>query len=93
VRELATAFACGQEYLASAHVSFVLTARFERGYWKYRRRDVGYAALLMDAGHLSQTLYRSRPNWASARGSPWRSTRARSSGGCGSTACARACWR
>jgi putative peptide maturation dehydrogenase len=57
VRELATTFACGQEYLASAHVSFVLTARFERGYWKYRRRDVGYAALLMDAGHLSQTLY------------------------------------
>jgi putative peptide maturation dehydrogenase len=57
VRELATTFACGQEYLAAAHVSFVLTARFERGYWKYRRRDVGYAAVLMDAGHLSQTLY------------------------------------
>lgn len=57
VRALATTFACGQEYLTAAHVSFVLTARFERGYWKYRRRDVGYAAVLMDAGHLSQTLY------------------------------------
>ncbi|WP_053226396.1 putative peptide maturation dehydrogenase [Solirubrobacter soli] len=57
VRELATTFACGQGYLGDAHVSFVLTARFERGYWKYRRRDVGYAAVLMDAGHLSQTLY------------------------------------
>jgi putative peptide maturation dehydrogenase len=57
VRATATTFACGQDYLTAAHVSFVVTARFERGSWKYRRRDVGYAALLMDAGHLSQTLY------------------------------------
>jgi putative peptide maturation dehydrogenase len=57
VRETATRFACGQDFLGAAHVSFVLTARFARCYWKYRQMDTGYALLLMEAGHLSQTLY------------------------------------
>ena len=35
--ELATAFMSGQSYFGSAHVSFVLAARFYRNHWKYRR--------------------------------------------------------
>jgi putative peptide maturation dehydrogenase len=55
-REMATAFMCGQNHLGAAHVTFVLTARFDRSYWKYREHPRAYAALLMDAAHLSQTL-------------------------------------
>ena len=54
---LAASFACGQTYFASAQVSFVLTTRFERSFWKYRRNQRALVALLLDAGHLSQTLY------------------------------------
>lgn len=53
----ATEFACGQNYFGAAHVSFVLTARFYRNHWKYRRHQKAYAGILMDAAHLSQTLY------------------------------------
>jgi putative peptide maturation dehydrogenase len=56
-RELATQFVCGQDYFAAAHVSFVLAARFYRNHWKYRRHPRAYAGMLVDAGHLSQTLY------------------------------------
>jgi putative peptide maturation dehydrogenase len=56
-RELATRFMCGQEYFAAAHVSFILAARFYRNHWKYRRHPRAYAGMLVDAGHLSQTLY------------------------------------
>ena len=55
--ELATRFMCGQHYFGSAHVVVVLTARFERNHWKYRAHDKAYPAILMDAAHLSQTLY------------------------------------
>jgi putative peptide maturation dehydrogenase len=56
-RALAADFMCGQTYFGSAHVAFVLTARFERSHWKYRHHHKAYPAMLMDAGHLSQTLY------------------------------------
>ena len=56
-RELATTFMCGQSYFGAAAVSFVLTARFYRNHWKYRRHQKAYAGILMDAAHLSQTLY------------------------------------
>ena len=56
-RRLATSFMCGQSYFGAAHVSFVLTARYYRNYWKYRRHQKAYAGILMDAAHLSQTLY------------------------------------
>jgi putative peptide maturation dehydrogenase len=49
--------ATGQAYLRSAHVLLILTARFERSFWRYRRHPKAYAALLMDAAHVSQTLY------------------------------------
>jgi putative peptide maturation dehydrogenase len=53
----ATSFMCGQSYFGTAHVSFALTARFYRNHWKYRRHQKTYPAILMDAAHLSQTLY------------------------------------
>jgi putative peptide maturation dehydrogenase len=56
-RELAGKFMCGQQYFGEAHVSFVLAARFSRNHWKYRRHPRAYAGILMDAAHLSQTLY------------------------------------
>jgi putative peptide maturation dehydrogenase len=54
---LATSFMCGQSYFGDAHASFVLTARFYRNHWKYRRQQRAYVGILMDAAHLSQTLY------------------------------------
>ncbi|MGN6869143.1 MAG: putative peptide maturation dehydrogenase [Solirubrobacteraceae bacterium] len=56
-RSTATSFMCGQKYFGMAHVTFILTARFYRNHWKYRRHQKAYAGLLMDAAHLSQTLY------------------------------------
>jgi putative peptide maturation dehydrogenase len=56
-RELAARFVCGQTYFADAHVVVVLAVRFERAFWKYRNHPKALAALLMDAAHLSQTLY------------------------------------
>jgi putative peptide maturation dehydrogenase len=54
---LASELTCGQTFLADAGVLFVMTARFARSFWKYRRHARAYATLLLDAGHLSQTLY------------------------------------
>jgi putative peptide maturation dehydrogenase len=54
---VAAAFMAGQGFFGAAHVSFVLTARYYRSQWKYRRHDRAYAGILMDAAHLSQTLY------------------------------------
>ena len=56
-RELAVEFSNGQKYAGTAQVLVILTARFFRNYWKYRRRSRTYSVLLMDAGHLSQTFY------------------------------------
>lgn len=55
--ETIASFTTGQSYFASAAAAFVLTARFARSFWKYRRHPAAYASLLMDAAHLSQTLY------------------------------------
>jgi putative peptide maturation dehydrogenase len=54
---LATQFVCGQTYFGSVHALFLLVARFVRSNWKYRRHQKAYASVLLDAGHLSQTLY------------------------------------
>jgi putative peptide maturation dehydrogenase len=56
-RRLATFFMCGQRYFGVAQAAFILTARFYRNHWKYRRHQKAYAGILMDAAHLSQTLY------------------------------------
>jgi putative peptide maturation dehydrogenase len=55
--ELATQFTAGQTFFGAAHVAVVMTARFYRSFWKYRRHQKAYPALLMDVAHLSQTLY------------------------------------
>ena len=47
----------GQWYFAEADVAFVMTARFARSFWKYRRHAKAFRTLLLDAGHLSQTFY------------------------------------
>jgi putative peptide maturation dehydrogenase len=52
---LADAFTCGQFYFRGASVLFLLTARFERTFWKYRH-ERAYAVVLFDAAHLSQTF-------------------------------------
>jgi putative peptide maturation dehydrogenase len=56
-REVAAQFVCGQSYFADAHALVVLVVRFERAFWKYRDHQKALAAVLMDAAHLSQTLY------------------------------------
>jgi len=56
-RDLVDEFTCGQYWFREAHVLLVLVARFQRTFWKYRGDDRAYGVLLMDAGHLSQTLY------------------------------------
>jgi putative peptide maturation dehydrogenase len=52
-----SSFATGQSYFASAAAAIVLTGRFERSFWKYREHPTAYAAVLMDAAALSQSLY------------------------------------
>jgi SagB-type dehydrogenase family enzyme len=54
---LAADFTCGQNYFGTAHVSFVMTARFPRNHWKYPKQQKAYPVILMDAAHLSQTHY------------------------------------
>jgi putative peptide maturation dehydrogenase len=57
VRELAIRLAAGQPFAGDAHALVLLTSRFGRSFWKYRKHDRAYAVLLLDAGHLSQTFY------------------------------------
>ena len=53
----ATAQPAGRRHFRHAQVAFVLTARFRRNFWKYWAQQDQYGVLLLDAGHLSQTLY------------------------------------
>ncbi|HET7843768.1 MAG TPA: putative peptide maturation dehydrogenase [Xanthomonadales bacterium] len=53
---LARRFVAGQPWFAGAHVQVALVARFARNFWKYRRHPKAYRAVVLDAGHLSQTL-------------------------------------
>ena len=55
--ETISAFTTGQIWFADAAAVFVLTARFRRNFWKYRRHPKAYATLLLDAAHLSQVFY------------------------------------
>lgn len=50
-------FSAGQTWLGTAAAAFILTARFDRVFWKYRRQAKAYGTVLMDAGHLSQSFY------------------------------------
>ena len=56
-RELSASFCNDQSFAREAHALFVLTARWGRNFWKYRRRSRSFGVILTDAGHLSQTFY------------------------------------
>jgi putative peptide maturation dehydrogenase len=56
-RSLAIELASGQPFVGDAPALFLLTTRFYRSFWKYRRHRRAYAVLLMDAAHLAQTFY------------------------------------
>ncbi|MEG3792291.1 putative peptide maturation dehydrogenase [Lysobacter sp. CCNWLW3] len=47
----------GQHWFADAPVLAVLVPRYARCFWKYRHHAKAYRALVLDSGHLSQTLY------------------------------------
>jgi len=47
----------GQHWFAGAPVLAVLAPRYARCFWKYRHHAKAYRALVLDSGHLSQTLY------------------------------------
>ncbi|MCB5177926.1 putative peptide maturation dehydrogenase [Streptomyces antimicrobicus] len=47
----------GQHWFSNAPVLAVLAPRYARSFWKYRQHAKAYRALVLDSGHLSQTLY------------------------------------
>jgi putative peptide maturation dehydrogenase len=53
---LAVRCGAGQPWLGDAAAVVLLTARFERTFWKYRSNNRAFIAVLMDAAHLSQTF-------------------------------------
>lgn len=57
LQALAQRFVAGQYWFAGAHVQVILAPRFRRSFWKYRNHAKAYRAMILDAGHLSQTLY------------------------------------
>jgi putative peptide maturation dehydrogenase len=57
IHEFALSAVAGQHWFADAPVLVVLATRFARCFWKYRNHPKAYRAVVMDAGHLSQTLY------------------------------------
>ena len=56
-RALALQAVADQDWFADAPLMVVLAARVERNFWKYRNHTKAYRALMLDAGHLSQTWY------------------------------------
>ena len=54
-REKCVAFTAGQSWTRNVSVLFIMTGVVARTAWKYRSARV-YRALLLDAGHLSQTF-------------------------------------
>ena len=55
--QLATLAVAGQHWFADAHVLVALAPRFARNFWKYRNHAKAYRVCVLDAGHLSQTLF------------------------------------
>ena len=54
---LALTAVADQDWFADAPLMVILSARVERNFWKYRNHVKAYRAVLLDAGHLSQTWY------------------------------------
>ncbi|HSS73930.1 MAG TPA: putative peptide maturation dehydrogenase [Gaiellaceae bacterium] len=57
VAELILEVTAGQAHFVGAQALFLMTARFSRNFWKYAAHAKAYRVLLLDAAHLSQTLY------------------------------------
>lgn len=57
LRDFAMRCVAGQDFFADAHAHLILTARFERTFWKYRSHPKAYRAIVLEAGHVSQNLY------------------------------------
>ncbi|NCT66454.1 MAG: putative peptide maturation dehydrogenase [Rhodanobacteraceae bacterium] len=55
--EHARRFVAGQPWFARAPLQLIMASRFERNFWKYRNHAKAYRATILDAGHLSQTVY------------------------------------
>ena len=55
--EFARRALAGQHWFANAPALVVLTPRYGRSFWKYRQHAKAYRALVLDSGHLSQTVY------------------------------------
>ncbi|HEY8212460.1 MAG TPA: putative peptide maturation dehydrogenase [Myxococcaceae bacterium] len=55
--ELASRFVARQSWFAGAPWHVVLVCRFARNFWKYRNHPKAYRAVILDAGHLSQTFF------------------------------------
>ncbi|MET0232148.1 MAG: putative peptide maturation dehydrogenase [Rhodanobacteraceae bacterium] len=53
----ARTFVGSQPYFLHAPVFVIPVTRFRRNFWKYRNHAKAYRALVLDVGHLSQTLY------------------------------------
>jgi putative peptide maturation dehydrogenase len=54
---LAHRFVAGQDWFRDAPAMVVMTARFDRLFWKYRRHTKAWRVVHLDVGHLSQTMY------------------------------------
>lgn len=54
---LALRLVAGQTWFANAPVLVLMTARFDRNFWKYQRHAKAWKVVQLDAGHLSQNLY------------------------------------
>jgi putative peptide maturation dehydrogenase len=54
---LAAVAVADQQWFADAPFMVVVAARVARNFWKYRNHAKALRAVLLDAGHLSQTLY------------------------------------
>jgi len=54
---LSRRFVAAQAWFIDAHVLVLPTSRFARTFWKYRNHAKAYRALILDVGHLSQTMY------------------------------------
>lgn len=57
MRELMYQCVAGQEWFQDVPVIVVMTARFDRLFWKYRRHTKAWRVVHLDVGHLSQTMY------------------------------------
>lgn len=57
LEEFACSALAGQQWFAQAPVLVVYAPRIARSHWKYRNHPKAWRALMLDVGHLSQTLY------------------------------------